>query len=355
MKLSARCFSTLSWPLETTRLDLKSFNRSRSNRLVEKRSKSPPPSQPRPGGCYLQEGSALQHAGGAAHLPDGVHGELRRPDVHHGDPQAGGKDGPDSGAARAVIADHHVLSGRSVIGSNIVIITHLQNKLKHKNNYNNKLIIWVYVTNKRHTPGEALPPCRQSLWWWRPSPLWWRSAGCCWTWSPGPDRKNILNGCKINFEAQLKINTLHAKAQSFSFGRQKAQHVCSPCGKLVCGSPRASPWEKQKSWDQIFCSNGSTHTNGLVCISHVRVCVCAHSWHWRVIGVHGVRHVGTDHEGERRRLLEGGEVRRGGWEAAEDELCQVGLGSLSALRPHLQDKPHTAGLLFYSNQFLDLF
>lgn len=44
-----------------------------------------------------------------------------------------------------------------------------------------------------------------------------------------------------------------------------------------------------------------------------------------------MRHVGADHEGERRRLLEGGEVRRGGSEAAEDELRQVGLSTLSAL------------------------
>lgn len=44
-----------------------------------------------------------------------------------------------------------------------------------------------------------------------------------------------------------------------------------------------------------------------------------------------MRHVGADHEGERRRLLEGGEVGDGGGQAAEDELRQVGLGSLSAL------------------------
>lgn len=47
--------------------------------------------------------------------------------------------------------------------------------------------------------------------------------------------------------------------------------------------------------------------------------------------MHGVRHVGADHEGERRRLLEGGEVGGGGGEAAEDELRQVGTGALSAL------------------------
>lgn len=89
-----------------------------SNRLVEKRSKKTLPRHPHPpggegrvGGCYLEEGGALQHAGGAAHLPDGVHGELRRPDVHHGDPQAGGQDGPDGGAAGAVVAHHHILQG----------------------------------------------------------------------------------------------------------------------------------------------------------------------------------------------------------------------------------------------------
>lgn len=47
--------------------------------------------------------------------------------------------------------------------------------------------------------------------------------------------------------------------------------------------------------------------------------------------MHGVRHVSADHEGERRSLLKGGEVGDGGGEAAEDELRQVGLSSLSAL------------------------
>lgn len=60
-------------------------------------------------GCYLEEGGALQDAGGAAHLSDGVHGELRPPDVHHGDAKSGGQDGADGGAARAVITHHHVL------------------------------------------------------------------------------------------------------------------------------------------------------------------------------------------------------------------------------------------------------
>lgn len=50
-----------------------------------------------------------------------------------------------------------------------------------------------------------------------------------------------------------------------------------------------------------------------------------------VVGVHGVRHVSADHEGQRRRLLEGGEVGGGGGKAAEDELRQVGLSALSAL------------------------
>ena len=47
--------------------------------------------------------------------------------------------------------------------------------------------------------------------------------------------------------------------------------------------------------------------------------------------MHGVRHVGADHKGERRRLLEGGEVGGGGGEAAEDELRQVRHSALGAL------------------------
>lgn len=49
-----------------------------------------------------------------------------------------------------------------------------------------------------------------------------------------------------------------------------------------------------------------------------------------------MRHVSADHEGARRRLLEGGDVGGGGGEAAEDELRQVGLSPLSALGSHLQ-------------------
>lgn len=58
---------------------------------------------------HLEEGDALQHAGGAAHLSDGVHGELRRSQIQHRDAQAGGQDGPDGGPTRAVVPDHHVL------------------------------------------------------------------------------------------------------------------------------------------------------------------------------------------------------------------------------------------------------
>lgn len=52
--------------------------------------------------------------------------------------------------------------------------------------------------------------------------------------------------------------------------------------------------------------------------------------------MHGVRHVGADHEGARGSLLEGCDVGGGGGQAGQDELSQVGLGSLSALWPHLQ-------------------
>lgn len=60
---------------------------------------------------YLEEGGALQDAGGAAHLPDGVHGELRGSDVHHRDAEAGGQDGSNGGPTRAVVTDHHILQG----------------------------------------------------------------------------------------------------------------------------------------------------------------------------------------------------------------------------------------------------
>lgn len=58
------------------------------------------------------------------------------------------------------------------------------------------------------------------------------------------------------------------------------------------------------------------------------MCVCVYGL---VVGVHGVRHVGADHEGARRSLLKGGHVVPGGGEPAEDELRQVGLSALSAL------------------------
>ena len=61
------------------------------------------------GGGYLEEAGALQDAGGAAHLSDGVHGELRRSDVHHGDAEPRRQDGSDGGSTGAVVTDHHIL------------------------------------------------------------------------------------------------------------------------------------------------------------------------------------------------------------------------------------------------------
>lgn len=68
---------------------------------------------------HLEEGDALQHAGGAAHLSDGVHGELRRSQIQHRDAEAGGQDGPDGGATRAVVPDHHVLQEEGADGGNL--------------------------------------------------------------------------------------------------------------------------------------------------------------------------------------------------------------------------------------------
>lgn len=58
---------------------------------------------------YLEEGGALQDTGGAAHLPDGVHGELRSTDVHNRDTEPGGQDRSDGGSTRTVVTDHHIL------------------------------------------------------------------------------------------------------------------------------------------------------------------------------------------------------------------------------------------------------
>lgn len=60
---------------------------------------------------YLEEGGALQHTGGAAHLPDGVHGQLRSADVHHGNAETGRQDGSDGGPTGAVVTNHHILRG----------------------------------------------------------------------------------------------------------------------------------------------------------------------------------------------------------------------------------------------------
>lgn len=59
--------------------------------------------------CYLEKGGALQDTGCTTHLPDGVHGELRGADVHHGDAETGRQDGTDGGSTGAVVTDHHVL------------------------------------------------------------------------------------------------------------------------------------------------------------------------------------------------------------------------------------------------------
>lgn len=61
--------------------------------------------------AHLEESDALQHPRGAAHLSDGVHGQLRAADVQHTQPQAGGQNGANGGAARRVIAYHELLHG----------------------------------------------------------------------------------------------------------------------------------------------------------------------------------------------------------------------------------------------------
>ena len=51
----------------------------------------------------------MQDAGGAAHLPDGVHGQLRRSDVDHGNAEPGGEDRTDGGSTWAVVTHHDIL------------------------------------------------------------------------------------------------------------------------------------------------------------------------------------------------------------------------------------------------------
>lgn len=75
---------------------------------------------------HLKEGGALPDAGGAAHLPDRVHGELRSPNVDHGDAEARGQDGSDGGSTRAVVPHHHILQdeeGQRLNGSITVCAT----------------------------------------------------------------------------------------------------------------------------------------------------------------------------------------------------------------------------------------
>lgn len=95
---------------------------------------------------YLEEGGALQDAGGAAHLSDGVHGELRASHVHHGDAEPGGQDGSDGGAAGAVVTDHHVLWGGHRSAGRT------QRTLKHRKST-------VYLQRHRH-PAADLPDNR---------------------------------------------------------------------------------------------------------------------------------------------------------------------------------------------------
>lgn len=58
---------------------------------------------------YLEEDGALQDAGRAAHLSNGVHGELWGSDVRHGEAEAGGQDGSNGGPTRAIVTHHHIL------------------------------------------------------------------------------------------------------------------------------------------------------------------------------------------------------------------------------------------------------
>lgn len=67
--------------------------------------------QDRGHGSHLKEGDALEHPRGAAHLPDGVHGQLWAADVQHAQPQAGGQNGADGGSTGRVVAHHELLHG----------------------------------------------------------------------------------------------------------------------------------------------------------------------------------------------------------------------------------------------------
>lgn len=142
-------------------------------------------------GCYLEEGGALQDAGGAAHLSDGVHGELRPPDVHHGDAETSGQDGADGGAARAVVAHHHILQGGGAEQESIPLLCQqtfpVSGSFNEPSCFSSLYFTYKFLSpvsvlwqqhgalpgdlrqllrnthTRTHTPAEALPLCCRSL------------------------------------------------------------------------------------------------------------------------------------------------------------------------------------------------
>lgn len=57
----------------------------------------------------LEQSCGLEDSGGAAHLSDGVHGQLRSTNIQHRNSQPSCQDGPNGCSTGTVVPHHHVL------------------------------------------------------------------------------------------------------------------------------------------------------------------------------------------------------------------------------------------------------
>lgn len=71
----------------------------------------------------LEQSGGLKDSRGAAHLSDGVHGQLWSADIQHGNSQPSSQDGPDGCSTGTVVPHHYVLGNTTYMHTQVIFLT----------------------------------------------------------------------------------------------------------------------------------------------------------------------------------------------------------------------------------------